>query len=258
MRPYEFTMIVRPDLDEADTSAVLSRYEGKIGADGRIIRRDVWGTKRFAYPVKKFFRGYYVCYSIVASPKIVKDLERQIRFDNRVLRHIIIGVAEHEETLIKDSEETTPTEQPTVDNKDDETVAESSDEASPQVDQVPTPEEKPATDADSTDDTTETVEAGVSDADSVAEPASTSDNQQPVEPTEKSETADDQQLSEPSEESETADDQQPVEPSEKSETADDQQPSEPSEKSETADDQQLINEPTEKSETADDERPPET
>ena len=246
MRPYEFTMIVRPDLDEVDTSAVLSRYEGKISAEGRVVKRDVWGTKRFAYPVKKFFRGYYVCYNIMASPKIVSDLERQIRFDNRVLRHIIIGITECEETPIK---EETPAEQPTVDNDskgDDEAVVkENTDEVSPQAEQVTAPEEEsePATDVAEV----ETTEVAVSDNEVASEPASTSDDQ--VSEPATAETTDDQ-VSEPAT-TETTDDQ--VSEPATAETTDDQV-NEPA-TAETTDDQ--VSEPA-TDETSDNERPSET
>ena len=179
MRPYEFTMIVRPDLDEADTSAVLSRYEEKIGADGRVVARDIWGTKRFAYPVKKFFRGYYVCYNIVASPTVVKDLEHQIRFDNRVLRHIIIGIAELEETPVKDDEQTS-----TEPAGNDVVVEESSTEVEQQTDQPPADKDDSSP---ATDDTNEVVEQ-VSTDDDVTESATTNAEVSDTEVTEPVET----------------------------------------------------------------------
>lgn len=107
LRNYELTVVIRPDLAEDDLAAVLSNYEGKITADaGSIFNKDVWGTKRFSYPVKKYFRGYYVCYEIATDPKVIKDIEHEIRFDDRVLRHIVIGVPEL--TSVSQSTEQTP------------------------------------------------------------------------------------------------------------------------------------------------------
>lgn len=109
LRNYELTMIIRPDLAEDDLASVLNSYEGKITADtGSIFNKDVWGTKRFSYPVKKYFRGYYVCYEIAADPKVIKDIEHEIRFDDRVLRHIVIGVSEL--SSVSQSAEQTPTD----------------------------------------------------------------------------------------------------------------------------------------------------
>lgn len=189
MRPYEFTMIVRPDLDEVDTSAVLSRYEEKIAVDGRIVRRDVWGTKRFAYPVKKFFRGYYVCYDIVASPTVVKDLEHQIRFDNRVLRHIIIGVTEHEEPAIDEvADEGTSTEPAT--DTDNAVTKEATDDKEQQSteDNIDQEVSQPVVD-DSDDDVVATEQSAVSN-DDATETVDDETDKVTVEPTSDKETVD--------------------------------------------------------------------
>lgn len=103
LRDYEFTMIVRPDLSEEDIGAVLTHYEQKIAArEGRVLRKDIVGTKRFSYPIKKCFRGYFVNYDISANPKIVKDMEHQIRFDDKVLRHLIIGMERRRSTAVRE------------------------------------------------------------------------------------------------------------------------------------------------------------
>lgn len=103
LRDYEFTMIVRPDLSEEDIGAVLAHYEQKIAArEGRVLRKDVVGTKRFSYPIKRCFRGYFVNYDISANPKIVKDMEHQIRFDDKVLRHLIIGMERRRSAAVRE------------------------------------------------------------------------------------------------------------------------------------------------------------
>ncbi len=102
LREYEFTMIVRPDLSEEDVGAVLAHYEQKIAArDGRVLKKEAVGTKRFSYPIKKCFRGYFVNYDISADPKIVKDMEHQIRFDDKILRHLIVGMDRRKAAAVK-------------------------------------------------------------------------------------------------------------------------------------------------------------
>ena len=102
LRDYEFTVIVRPDLSEEDLAAVLAHYEGKITArDGSVIRKDAVGTKRFSYPIKRCFRGYYVNYEIAANPTVIKDVEHQIRFDDKVLRHLIVGMSRRKSAVVR-------------------------------------------------------------------------------------------------------------------------------------------------------------
>ena len=103
LRDYEFTMIVRPDLSEEDLAAVLAHYEQKIAdREGTVLRKDAVGTKRFSYPIKKCFRGYFVNYDICANPKVVKDMEHQIRFDEKVLRHLIIGMDRRRSAAVRE------------------------------------------------------------------------------------------------------------------------------------------------------------
>lgn len=103
LKDYEFTMIVRPDLAEEDVVAVLARYEKKIAdRDGSVLRKDLVGTKRFSYPIKRCFRGYYVNYDICANPAVVKDMEHQIRFDDKVLRHIIVSMDRRKSARVRD------------------------------------------------------------------------------------------------------------------------------------------------------------
>lgn len=103
LRDYEFTMVVRPDLSEEDIGTVLATYEQKIAArDGTVLRKDAVGTKRFSYPIKKCFRGYFVNYDISADPKVVKDMEHQIRFDDKVLRHLIIGMDRRKSAAVRE------------------------------------------------------------------------------------------------------------------------------------------------------------
>lgn len=94
LRNYEFTVIFRSDLGDENLNAALRDYEAIITGDdgGAVLKKDEWGTKRFAYPIKKCFRGYYVCYVISTTPKVIKDIEQHIRYDSKVLRYILIAI----------------------------------------------------------------------------------------------------------------------------------------------------------------------
>lgn len=94
LRNYEFTVIFRSDLGDDNLTAALRDYESIITANdgGTVLKKDEWGTKRFAYPIKKHFRGYYVCYAISTTAKVIKDIEQHIRYDGNVLRYILIAV----------------------------------------------------------------------------------------------------------------------------------------------------------------------
>lgn len=88
-REYEFTIITNGQLTEADTASVLEKYENLLTAEGgAIIKKDVWGSRKLAYPVKKHYRGHYTCYDLSALPSSIAEAERLMKIDENVLRYL--------------------------------------------------------------------------------------------------------------------------------------------------------------------------
>lgn len=95
LREYEFTLVTKADLAEADKSKVISGYEEILAREGgQIVRKQDWGSKKLAYPIKKNFRGYYTHYDLTAVPDSIAECERLIRIDENVLRHLVIKIGE--------------------------------------------------------------------------------------------------------------------------------------------------------------------
>lgn len=86
-REYEFTLIVRGDIGEQESTKVFSTYEKLMTGDkGEILRRDDWGVKRLSFPMKKCYRGHYVFYDFVGTPDNLAEMKRLMRIDENVLR----------------------------------------------------------------------------------------------------------------------------------------------------------------------------
>jgi small subunit ribosomal protein S6 len=97
LREYDFTIITKGDISEGDNAKVLEGYEGLMAKDGgEILQRDNWGSKKLTYPIKKSFRGYYTNYDFVGTPDNVAEMERLMRIDDNVLRHLIVRTDEQE------------------------------------------------------------------------------------------------------------------------------------------------------------------
>ena len=78
LREYDFTIITKGDLNEGDNLKVLQGYEALMALKGgEILKRDDWGSKRMAFPIKKSFRGNYVNYDFVAAPDSVAEIDRK-------------------------------------------------------------------------------------------------------------------------------------------------------------------------------------
>ena len=76
----------------SSSSAAFSRPNG-----GKIGKVENWGLKTLAYRIKKNRKAYYTLMNIDAPSAAVQEMERQMRFNEDVLRYMTIRVEEHEE-----------------------------------------------------------------------------------------------------------------------------------------------------------------
>ena len=94
MRTYELICIVQPDLDESAFNGVLDRVKGWVAdSGGSIDKVDLWGRRRLAFPIRKQREGQYVLFNVSLNPAATAELERNIRFQETVLRHMLTLVA---------------------------------------------------------------------------------------------------------------------------------------------------------------------
>lgn len=95
MREYEAMIITKPDLQEAELSKMLTRWEGIIGTNGgQIIRKDSWGIRKLAYPINKVTRGFYHVFDVATEQDNARELVRVLKLDENVLRSLIIKLAD--------------------------------------------------------------------------------------------------------------------------------------------------------------------
>ena len=105
LREYEFTIITKGDQQEADFTKTIETYESLMVKDGgEILKKDDWGTKRLAYPIKKTFRGHYLNYDYVGDPINLAEMERLMRIDENVLRYMAIRLDEGNTTGVIDKD----------------------------------------------------------------------------------------------------------------------------------------------------------
>jgi len=93
MREYEAMIISKLDLPEAEFTKMFTRWESIISENGgEIIKKDTWGARRLAYPIQKQNRAHYCVYDIATHPKNIHELERVLKFDENVLRSMVINL----------------------------------------------------------------------------------------------------------------------------------------------------------------------
>ncbi|MDT9587280.1 MAG: 30S ribosomal protein S6 [Candidatus Arsenophonus melophagi] len=110
MRHYEIVFMVHPD-QSAQVSSMIERYSSSIiKARGKIHRLEDWGRRQLAYPINKLHKAHYVLMNIETSQEIIDELERNFRFNDAIIRSMIMRV---QHAIISSS----PMEKPTEDHQ---------------------------------------------------------------------------------------------------------------------------------------------
>jgi len=90
MRHYEVVFLVHPDQSE-QVPAMVERYKALIENDGgKIHRLEDWGRRQLAYPIQHLAKAHYVLLNIECSAAVLAELESGFRFNDAVLRHLIV------------------------------------------------------------------------------------------------------------------------------------------------------------------------
>ena len=101
MRHYEVVFLVHPDQSE-QVPGMVERYKAMIEGNGSIVHRsEDWGRRQLAYPIKDIHKAHYVLFNIEADQKTLDEMESAFRFNDAVLRHVIMSKKEPETGISK-------------------------------------------------------------------------------------------------------------------------------------------------------------
>ena len=90
MRRYELMLVIRPDVPDDKSQAVIDRVTRQITAGGgQIIKVAPWGRRRLAYPIDRFREGSYHIVLFAAPPEALVELEHSLLITEEVLRHLV-------------------------------------------------------------------------------------------------------------------------------------------------------------------------
>lgn len=90
-RNYELVTILVPQLDDQGIAAAIERLSGWITAVGGTVgSSNVWGRRMLAYPIKKLTEGIYAQFNFEMLPSKSRELERNLRIDEQVIRHMLV------------------------------------------------------------------------------------------------------------------------------------------------------------------------
>lgn len=94
LREYETVFLLRPELTDDAVDKVKDRVRGIVNRDGKLLRFTIWGKKKTMYPIAKQPRAIYVHASYLGSPKLVAEVERNLRNFDEVTRYLSSHIAD--------------------------------------------------------------------------------------------------------------------------------------------------------------------
>ena len=94
MRHYEITLIVHPDQSSQVTTMIEKYKEIITTGGGSVHREEDWGRKHLAYPINKIYKAHYLMMNIECDNETLDKLNYNFRFNDAVLRNLIISKSE--------------------------------------------------------------------------------------------------------------------------------------------------------------------
>jgi len=91
MKAYELLYFVDPAATEEARAGVMKRIDVAItGEGGTVDNIDDWGKRKLAFEVDGLTEGDYTLIDFHADPTQIKELDRVLRINDAVKRHMIV------------------------------------------------------------------------------------------------------------------------------------------------------------------------
>ncbi|GAA0585929.1 30S ribosomal protein S6 [Caenispirillum bisanense] len=95
---YESVLIARQDISATQVEQLADDMANIIAQGGGSVgKKEYWGLRNLSYRIKKNRKGHYVLMNIDAPAPAVHEMERLLRLNEDVLRHMVVRVEELEE-----------------------------------------------------------------------------------------------------------------------------------------------------------------
>lgn len=91
MNKYELLFIIDNSAADEVKEAIIAKMSQLVTDNGGSVEKvDKWGAKKLAYPINFKEDGYYVLMNFECEPALVAEMERQLRINDQVMRHMVV------------------------------------------------------------------------------------------------------------------------------------------------------------------------
>ncbi len=135
MRRYELMLVLRPDIADDRSQAIIDRTTRQITASGgQIVKVAPWGRRRLAYPIDRHREGSYHIVIFEAPAESIAELERGLLITEELLRHLVTRVERPAKAAHRDGADDVDLELegealPSVEDEEEEETGEQIDES---------------------------------------------------------------------------------------------------------------------------------
>ena len=93
VRQYETVFIMTPVLSDEQMKETVSKFQDYLKNKGaEIVYEDHWGLRKLAYPIQKKSTGFYHLIEFKAEPKLIAEMELEMKRDERVIRFLTVSL----------------------------------------------------------------------------------------------------------------------------------------------------------------------
>ena len=87
MNIYETVFIMNPVLSDDQIKETVKKFTSQIKKDkGKVTHEENWGLKKLKYSIQKKKTGFYYLLEFEADGSLIKDLEIELKRDERIIR----------------------------------------------------------------------------------------------------------------------------------------------------------------------------
>lgn len=95
MNKYEIMVILKPLLPDDIRRGTMEKVEKTVKSlKGKVVASEVWGKRHLAYEIKGHTDGYYVLWGVELPGEAVSKIDKEIKLNSEVLRHLILSTKE--------------------------------------------------------------------------------------------------------------------------------------------------------------------
>ena len=87
---YEVIYIINTELGEEGIQALVEKFKNLLETSAQLENMDEWGKRKLAYPIEDRNEGYYVLADFSSDSEFPKELERNFKITEGILKYIII------------------------------------------------------------------------------------------------------------------------------------------------------------------------